>query len=174
MMVDNEGNVWYSDFGEMFIGKFDPKTLKLTECPMKKFKANAPVGNCSASNSTKTASCGSTPCTRARSAASIPKTGEITYYPLAPEFNDDRVQLNFIGLRHEVDGKVWTKSVGTQDIFRLDLATNKWERFQPTNELPGVKHVRHLSGDLELQEQSVDGRVHRRPSRQDRRQDRRR
>ena len=62
-----------------------------------------------------------------------PKTGEITYYPLAPEYNDDRVQLNFTGLHHEVDGKVWTKSVGTQDIFRVDLATSKWERFHPTD-----------------------------------------
>ena len=34
-------------------------------------------------------------------------------------------------MRHDVDGKVWTKSVGTQDIYRLDLATDKWERFQP-------------------------------------------
>jgi len=33
------------------------------------------------------------------------------------------VQLNFTGLRYDVDGKVWTKSVGTQHIFRLDLAT---------------------------------------------------
>src|SRR5229473_3171399 len=60
-----------------------------------------------------------------------PKTEEIKWYPLAPEYNDYRVQLNFVGLRHDIDGKVWTKSVGTQDIYRLDLATNKWERFQP-------------------------------------------
>src|SRR6266581_2741773 len=65
-----------------------------------------------------------------------PKTGKIDYYPLAPEYNDDTVQLNFTGLRHDVDGKVWTKSVGTQHIFRLDLATNKWERFHPTDYLP--------------------------------------
>jgi streptogramin lyase len=34
-----------------------------------------------------------------------------------------------------VDGKVWTKSVGTQDIFRLELASGKWERFQPPKQL---------------------------------------
>ncbi|MGZ5871930.1 MAG: carboxypeptidase regulatory-like domain-containing protein [Bradyrhizobium sp.] len=44
ILVDKEGNVWYSDFGEMFIGKFDPKTLKLTEYPIKKFKDKAPTG----------------------------------------------------------------------------------------------------------------------------------
>ncbi len=44
ILVDKEGNVWYSDFGEMFIGKFDPKTLKLTEYPITKFKDKAPTG----------------------------------------------------------------------------------------------------------------------------------
>jgi len=43
-------------------------------------------------------------------------------------------------LRHDVDGKVWTKSVGTQHIFRLDLASGKWERFHPTDKLPGPTH----------------------------------
>jgi len=66
-----------------------------------------------------------------------PKTGETKYYPLPPEWNDEKVQLNFVGLRHEVDGKVWTKSVGTQHIFRLDIAANTWERFHPTDKIPG-------------------------------------
>src|ERR1700719_4985611 len=118
----------------MFIGKFNPKTLKLTECPIKKFKDKAPTGLLSIEfdhagkiwfDTMYQGSLGSLD----------PKTGEITYYPLSPEFNDDRVQLNFTGLHYEVDGKVWTKSVGTQDIFRLDLATNKWEKFQPLNDL---------------------------------------
>ena len=112
ILVDKEGNVWYSDFGEMFIGKFDPKTLKLTEYPIKKFKDKAPTGLLSIEfdhagkiwfDTMYQGSLGRLD----------PKTGEISYYPLAPEFNDDRVQLNFTGLHHEVDGKVWTKSVGT-------------------------------------------------------------
>jgi len=35
VLVDKDGAVWYSDFGELFISKFDPKTLKLTEYPVK-------------------------------------------------------------------------------------------------------------------------------------------
>ena len=41
---DKDGNVWYTDFGEQFLAKFDPKTLKLTQYPVKQFKANAPAG----------------------------------------------------------------------------------------------------------------------------------
>jgi virginiamycin B lyase len=140
ILVDKEGNVWYTDFGEMFIGKFDPKTLKLTEYPIKKFKDKAPTGLLSIEfdHAGKiwfdTMYQGSLGCLD-------PKTGEIVYYPLAPEYNDDRVQLNFTGLHYEVDGKVWTKSVGTQHIFRLDLASNKWERFHPTDQLASVKNA---------------------------------
>ena len=88
-----------------------------------------------------------------------PKTGEIKYYPLGAEYNDNRVQLNFVGLRHDVDGKVWTKSVGTQDVYRLDLATQKWERFQPLKEAHR-RTALDLPGHLRLEEQSLDGRVH--------------
>ena len=140
VLVDKEGNVWYTDFGEMFIGKFNPKTLKHTEYPIKKFKDKAPTGLLSIDfdHAGKiwfdTMYQGALGCLD-------PKTGEISYYPLPPEYNDDRVQLNFTGLRHEVDGKVWTKSVGTQHIFRLDLASKKWERFHPTDYLPNIKHA---------------------------------
>jgi hypothetical protein len=52
------------------------------------------------------------------------------------------VQLNFTGLRYDVDGKIWTKSAGTQHIVRLDLATNKCERFHPTDYLQdGLKNA---------------------------------
>jgi virginiamycin B lyase len=140
ILVDKDGKVWYSDFGEMFIGKFDPKTLKLTEYPIKKFKPNAPTGLLSIEFDHvgkiwfDTMYQGSLGCLD-------PKTGEITYYPVDPKWNDDRVQLNFTGLHYEVDGKVWTKSVGTQDIFRVDLKTGQWEKFHPTDSLPGIAHA---------------------------------
>ena len=44
ILKDKDGNVWYTDFGEQFISKFDPKTLKLTEYPIKQFKPKAPTG----------------------------------------------------------------------------------------------------------------------------------
>jgi len=140
ILVDKDGYVWYTDFGEMFIGKFDPRTLKLVEYPIKKFKDKAPSGLLSIEfdrggdiwfDTMYQGSLGRLE----------PKTGKISYYPLPPEYNDDTVQLNFTGLRHDVDGKVWTKSVGTQHIFRLDLASGKWERFHPTDELQTVKNA---------------------------------
>ena len=139
VLVDRDGAVWYSDFGELFISKFDPKTLKLTEYPVKEFKPGAPVGNLSLEFDRRGTLWFDT-MFQGSLGTLDPRTGEIKYYPLAPEYNDNRVQLNFVGLRHDVDGKVWTKSVGTQEVFRLDLATGKWERFQPLKELTGGRH----------------------------------
>jgi len=139
VVLDKDGNVWYSDFGELFISKFDPKTLKLTEYPTKKFKPNAPEGNLSLEFD-KDGKLWFDTMYQGALGTLDPKTGETKFYPLAAEWNDNRVQLNFVGLRHDVDGKVWTKSVGTQDIFRLDIASNTWEKFHPTSELPAGHH----------------------------------
>jgi virginiamycin B lyase len=136
VLVDAQGMVWYSDFGSPYISKFDPKTLKLTEYPIKEFKPNAPVGNLSLQPDKQGTLWFDTMFQGALGAID-PKTEQIKYYPLPPEYNDVRVQLNFAGIRHDVDGKVWTKSVGTQEIFRVDLATGNWDRFQPLKELPG-------------------------------------
>ncbi|MBO0719123.1 MAG: carboxypeptidase regulatory-like domain-containing protein, partial [Rhizobiales bacterium] len=104
---DNDGNVWYSDFGELFISKFDPKTLKLTEYPTKKFKPDAPEGNLSLAFD-KSGKLWFDTMYQGALGTLDPKTGETKFYPLAAEWNDNRVQLNFVGLRHDVDGKVWT------------------------------------------------------------------
>ncbi len=138
VLVDKEDKVWYTDFGEMFIGKFDPKTLKLVEYPIEKFKDKAPTGLLSIEFD-RDGKIWFDTMYQGSLGRLDPKTGKIAYYPLAPEYNDDTVQLNFTGLRHDVDGKVWTKSVGTQHIFRLDLKTSKWERFHPTDYLPADK-----------------------------------
>jgi streptogramin lyase len=135
VQVAKDGSIWYTDFGEMFISKFDPKTLKLTEYPIKTFKPDAPTGLLSLEPD-KAGKYWFDTMYQGSLGNLDPKTGEVTYYPLAPQFNDVRVQLNFTGLRHDVDGKVWTKSVGTQDIFRVDLASGNWEKFHPTDALP--------------------------------------
>src|SRR5258708_27027720 len=44
VIVDEHGMVWYTDFGEMFIGKLDPKTGALKEYPVPELKAGYPQG----------------------------------------------------------------------------------------------------------------------------------
>jgi len=137
-IVVKDGEVWYTDFGENYIGRFDPKTLKITEYPTKEHKSGFPSGNLDLGVDTK-GTFWFDQMYQASLANLDPKTGEIKYYPLSEEFNNFGVQMNFVGLRHDVDGKVWTKNVPTGDVFRLDLASGKWERFQPLRELANGK-----------------------------------
>lgn len=138
VLVDKEGKVWYTNFGEMFIGRLDPRTLKHVEYPIRKFKAKAPEGLLSIEFD-RDGKIWFDTMYQGSMGRLDPQTGKIDYYPVAKEWNDDTVQLNFSGLRHDVDGKIWTKTVGTQHIFRLDLKTGQWERFHPADYLPADK-----------------------------------
>src|SRR6516162_7251747 len=80
ILVDKEGNVWYTDFGEMFIGKFNPKMLKLTEYPIRKFKEKAPTGLLSIEFD-HTGKIWFDTMYQGALGCLDPKTGEITYYP---------------------------------------------------------------------------------------------
>ena len=139
ILRDKDGNVWYSDFGEMFVSKFDPKTLKLTEYPIKDFKPDAPVGLLSLAFDREGMLWFDT-MYQGSLGTLDPNTGARKYYPLPAKWNDNRVQLNFVGLRHDVDGKVWTKDVGTGYVYRLDLTSGEWQRFHPTDSLPDAAH----------------------------------
>ena len=44
VIVDARGQVWYSNFGEMFLGKLDPNTGKASEIPLPEYKKGYPTG----------------------------------------------------------------------------------------------------------------------------------
>src|SRR5262249_2047269 len=80
-IADAQGAVWYSDFGELYISKFDPKTLKLTEYPIKQFKEGYPVGNLDLEPD-KHGKLWFDTMFQGSLGNLDPKTGEIKYYPL--------------------------------------------------------------------------------------------
>ena len=69
VIVDGDGMVWYSSFGEQNLGRLDPKTGKVTEFPIEEHKPGFPTG-CSACAAIATAICGLATCTRPRSSNS--------------------------------------------------------------------------------------------------------
>ena len=44
MIVDDKGMVWFSSFGEQYLGKLDPRTGKLTEFEIPEHKPGFPTG----------------------------------------------------------------------------------------------------------------------------------
>ena len=59
VIVDKDGNAWYSNFGEQTFGKLDPKTGKVTEISGARNSRRAGRPARSACAPTRTATCGS-------------------------------------------------------------------------------------------------------------------
>src|SRR5207249_4505992 len=135
VLADRKAKAGNTTSAERSTARSDRKSLSLSETRSKRSKTKRPTG-CLSFNFNRDGKIWFDTMYQGSLGCLDPQTGKIAYYPLPPEYNDDTVQLNFTGLRHDVDGKVWTKSVGTQHIFRLDLKTGKWERFHPTDYLP--------------------------------------
>jgi virginiamycin B lyase len=135
VIVDEHGMVWYTDFGEEFIGKLDPKTGALKEYPVPELKPGYPQGLLDIEED-KSGNFWAGMMYQGALAKFDPKTEKLTTYPLNKEFNDDAAQPNMLGLRFDVDGKIWTDSPGHYDIFRLDIKSGNYERYKPMDKLP--------------------------------------
>jgi virginiamycin B lyase len=135
VIVDEHGMVWYTDFGEEFIGKLDPKTGSLKEYPVPELKPGYPQGLLDIEED-KAGNFWASMMYQGAIAKFDPKTEQLKTYPLPPEFNDNMAQPNMLGLRYDVDGKIWADSPGHYDIYRLDIKTGAYERFEPMKSLP--------------------------------------
>ena len=138
VIVGRDGMVWYTNFGEEFIGKLDPKTGKHTEYALPTLKPDFPQGSLDIEEA-KDGSFYIGMMYQAAVARLDPKTGKAQVFPLPKEMNDNVSQLNMITMRFDVDGKMWIDNAGRQDEYRLDLKSGKYEHFDPLTTLPGGK-----------------------------------
>jgi virginiamycin B lyase len=139
VVVDAQGTVWYSDFGEQYLGRLDPKTGKLTEVPMPELKAGYPLGSLDLQFDPNDGTLWMGMMYQAALANFDPKTSKFTRFFEVPKALSDKVtQLNMLGLNYKLDGKLWTNNAGNQDIYRIDYKTGEYERFQPLKEYPGT------------------------------------
>jgi streptogramin lyase len=135
VVVDAKGQVWYSDFGEMFFGSVDPKTGKVTEYPVPTLKKGFPVGMLDLETDKK-GNFWLGVMFQGAIAKFDRNTKKFKLWSLPKESNDDVAQINMVTTQSEVDGRVWTNNVGHGDIYRLDIKTGKMEHFEPYKNLP--------------------------------------
>jgi virginiamycin B lyase len=133
-----DGSVWYTNFGEQFLGKLDPKTGKHSEFALPVLKPGFPNGNLDLEVD-KDGSLWTGMMYQAAIARFDPKTETFRVWQLPPERNRDDSQLNMVTMSFGVDGKIWTNDAGTSNILRLDLDTGKFEEFDPLAALPAGK-----------------------------------
>jgi virginiamycin B lyase len=131
-----DGTVYYTNFGEQFLGKLDPKTGKHAEFPVKEFRKGFPQGNLDLGiDKDKNLWLGMM--YQGAVARFDLKTEQFQYWQLPPERLKDDSQLNMVTNRADVDGKVWINDAGPSTLFRLDINTGKFEEMDPLTALPG-------------------------------------
>jgi virginiamycin B lyase len=139
VVVDKKGIVWYTNFGEMFLGRLDPKTAKLTEYPVPEFKPGFPVGLLDLEFD-RSGKLWAGMMFQGAIAQFDQDTGNFKFYKVPASLNDNVTQTNMLGLDYQVDGKVWTNNAGNQDVYRVDMKTGEYQVFQPLKQLTDGKH----------------------------------
>ena len=127
VMLDRAGNVWYSDFGQMFLGKMDPKTGTVTQYPIPVVKPGWPEGTLDLEFDK-----GDNPWIGLMYQSAIAKfdkkTGKFRVWTTPQEWDTDGGQLGHLAIEGtNIDNKVWIKNSDVGNIYRLDLISNKME-----------------------------------------------
>jgi virginiamycin B lyase len=131
VIVDSQGMAWFASFGEQILGKLDPKTGHVTEYPVPLLKPAAPTGILGVRFDKD-----ENPWLGMQFQGGIAKfdrkTETFRTWSLPVELNGPHVQINQVSPdRSHLDGKVWLQDAGTYTVLRLDLASNRFEVFEP-------------------------------------------
>jgi streptogramin lyase len=140
VVLDEQGNAWYTDFGHQFLGKLDPKSSKVTEYAVPMLKPDYPPGMLDLHIKDGNVWMGLM--LQAGVAKFDMKTEKFTMFPIPQDINNPAMQQAMVmPLSSDVDGKVWMNSVGIPGAHRMDLATQKFETFAPYKDFPkGQEH----------------------------------
>jgi len=128
VILDKQGNAWYSDFGAQAIGEVDPRTGAVTEYPVPVLKAGYPAGSLDLELD-KDGNIWIGMLLQGGIAKFDTKTKTFTTYPLPPEINDNAAQIAMVDPLP--NGQVITNDVDKNTVHLLDPATNQWQTFGP-------------------------------------------
>ena len=127
VVVDSDGIIWFSHFGEQFLGKMDPKTGQVWEYPIPLIKAGFPIGTLDL----KTDKAGNLwvgMMYQGCVARFDKKTETFKVWPIPKEWQTDAAQSGHLDpSATHIDGKVWVKNSDRSQILRLDPETGQWE-----------------------------------------------
>ena len=127
VVLDHEGNVWYSDFGEMFLGEMDPKTGKVTQYPIPVEKPGYSTGTLDLEIDKD-----DNPWVGLMYQSAIArfdrKTETFRVWSTPKAWDSDAGQLGHLAVEGTpADDKVWIKNSAGGHIYRLNLASNDFQ-----------------------------------------------
>ena len=143
--LDEQGMIWFTHFGEQFLGKMDPKTGKVSEYPIPVLKPGYPVGTLDLGFD-KDGNPWIGMMYQAGVARFDKKTETFKTWSVPKEWQTDAAQTGHLdpSFTH-VDGKVWVKNSDGSQILRLDVESGKWENlgsFSANGKRLGVYGIR--------------------------------
>jgi virginiamycin B lyase len=134
VMLDSKGTVWYSDFGQMHLGKMDPKTGKVVEYTVPASKKDYPTGSLNLEID-KQDNLWLGVMYQAEIVKFDPKTEKWQSWPIPKEWDSNGAQFGHLAVYNsDVDGKVWIKNSDGTLIYRMDLASGKFENLGAPND----------------------------------------
>ena len=140
VVVDSDGVAWYSDFGQQFIGRVDPKTGNVTEFPIPVLKKGFPMGTLDLQLD-KDENLWVSLMYQGGIAKFDRKSEQFQVYPVPKEWQGNGTQQSMVSpANSHVDGKVWTNNQDTHAIYRLDIATGQFENLGEF-QIPGANRT---------------------------------
>jgi virginiamycin B lyase len=127
VVVDPDGIVWFSHFGEQFLSKMDPKTGKTTDYAIPVQKPDHPKGTLDLEVD-QDGNIWVGLMYQTGLARFDRKTETLRMYPIPKEWQRDATQQSHFSVAaSKVDGKAWVKNSDGSQIWRLDIATGEYE-----------------------------------------------
>ncbi len=141
VIVDADGIVWFSNFGEQFLGRLDPKTAKVTEYPVPLTRPGFPTGMLDLETDAK-GDLWLSMMYQNGMARFDKQTKTFKTWSVPADLTNDETQQSMVGPQHwDVDGKVWLNDAGGATfVYRMDMSTGKFEKWSPYKDLPPGPH----------------------------------
>jgi streptogramin lyase len=131
VVVDRSGRVWFSEFGDDYLGQLDPRTGKVTEYPIPTMRPKEPRGSLDLEFDQQ----GNLWIARMNQGGVAEfnyQTHKFKTYEVSKRFLTIVTQQPMTAPEHwEVDGKVWMSAESLPGLYRVDIRTGKWQRWYP-------------------------------------------
>jgi streptogramin lyase len=138
VIVDMDGQVWYSDFANQFAGVMDQKTGQVKDIAIPVLKPEQPKGALDIEFEPGQRHIWLSLMYQAGVAKIDRKTHEVTNYPFPKEWQSPSTQASMVSPQHsDVDGKVWTNNQEDHYTYRLDVRTGQYENLGQNKDLTG-------------------------------------
>ena len=127
VIVDPDGGVWFSHFGEQFLSKLDPVTGKVTDYPIPVLKPDHPKGTLDLETDPD-GNIWIGMMYQGGMARFDRKTEQFRIYPVPKEWQTDATQQSHFSVAGmKADGKVWVKNSDRSQVMKLDPETGQYE-----------------------------------------------